>query len=224
MSIITQYILQKGISEDIFILVFSIPIILAVIIFARRIIGLRTFGLYTPLALVALLTIIGIKKGAFLFVSVFGLMVIIRYFLKKIRLLSMTDTRVLDSLVFCCLVFILLLMFIFVPRIKEASFDFITLLTIFIISYYSEGLITTWEIRGLKRFISAGFESLLVIIGSYFLISWTFIEKAVLKHPIELLFIAIIIILLLARWRGLKIKEYLEFRSVIKNVELPPKK
>lgn len=224
MNSITQYIIQKGIPEDVFILIFAIPIIFAVVIFARRIIGLRTFGLFTPLTLVILLSVIGIKNGAILFAAIFILMIILRYFLKKIALLSLTDTRVLDALTFCILILIIVLFFLYIPFFQKIPFDIVILLTILLISSYIESLLTTWEARGFKRFISPALESLGLIIISYFLVNWEFIKDVILKYPLGITLISVIIIILLAKWRGLKIKEFIEFKEVIKHVELPEKK
>lgn len=224
MPSITQYILNRGIPEDIFILIFAIPIIFAIIISARRIIGLRTFGLFTPLTLVMLLSVIGIKNGAILFATIFVSMIIVRYFLKKVTLLSLTDTRVLDALTFCILIVIIVLFFLYIPFLQKIPFDIVIFLTILLMSSYIESLLTTWEARGFKRFVSPALESLGLIIISYFLINWGFIKDIILKYPLGVILISVIIIILLAKWRGLKIREFIEFKEVIKHVELPEKK
>lgn len=223
MSSITQYILNKGIPEDIFIFILAIPIIFVVINFARRIIGLRTFGIYIPTALIILLSVISIKYGAILFALLFISMVIICYFLKKIPLLSLTDIRVLDTIAFCVVILVIILVFIYVPFFKN-SLNVITLLAIVIISLYSESLLIVLEAKRFKRFISPAIESFALIIVSYFLINWELIQNIILKYPLGVILVSLLIIILLAKWRGLKIIEYLEFRKVIKHVELPQKK
>jgi len=221
---ITQYIIDQGIPEDVFILVLAIPIIFAIIIFSRRIIGLRTFGLYTPLILTVLLIVIGLKKGTILFIITFLPMVVIRYFLKKIALLSLTDSRILDSLVFSILILIIILAFLYVPLFKKIPLNIVILLTIFFMASYSENLITTWEVKRFKRFFSSFIESLSLIIASYLLINSSSIQRAILNYPLLIIIVSIIIIILLAKWQGLKLKEYIEFKEVIKHVELPSKK
>lgn len=224
MSFITQYILQKGISEDIFILVFAIPIIFVIILFARRMLGLRTFGLYTPLVLVILLAVIGVKCGAILFAIIFIPMIIIRYFLRKITFLSLVDTRMLDALTFCVLILIIVLAFLYIPFFNKISLNIVILLAMLLMSSYSESLISNWEIRGFKRFIAPAVESLGLITASYFLVAWPFTQNIILNYPLGVILVSIIIILLLARWRRLKLREYIEFKEVIKHVELPEKK
>lgn len=91
-------------------------------------------------------------------------------------------------------------------------------------SSYAECLIITWEARGFKRFISPALESMGLIIVSYFLINWDFIRDIIFKCPLGIVLISMIIIILLAKWRGLKIREFIEFKEVIKHVELPEKK
>ena len=224
MNSITQYVLNSGIPEDIFILILSIPIIFVIITFTRRIIGSITLGIYTPLFLILLLTTTGIKDGAILFAFIFVSMFIVRYFLKKITILIMTDTRVLDATMFCILTAVIILGFLYVPFIKSIPLNIITLLLLLIISSCSQDLIAMWELRGFKRFISPAIEFLALMTVSYFLITWAWIQNVILKYPLVIILVSILIIALLARWRRLKIKEYIRFREVIKHVELSDKK
>ncbi len=224
MNSITQYILQKGIPEDIFILILAIPIIFVVITFTRRIIGSVTLGIYTPILLTLLFIVKGLKAGIILFVFIFISMFIIRYFLKKIPLLSMTDTRVLDAVMFCILVVTVIFGFLYIPLLENISFDTITLLFILIISSCSQDLLAILKLKKFKRFISPAIEFSALIAVSYFLIKWTWIQNVILEYPLAVILVSIIIIVLLARWRKLKIKEYIRFREVIKHVELSEKK
>jgi hypothetical protein len=221
---LTQYIINQGIPEDIFILILSIPIIFVVITFARRIIGSITLGIYTPLFLILLLTTTGIKDGAIIFAFIFVSMFIVRYFLKKIPILTMTDMRVLDATMFCILIAVIILGFLYIPSIKNIPLNIVTLLFLLIISSCSQDLIVMWELRGFKRFISPAIEFLALITVSYFLITWTWIQDVILESPLIIILVSIIIIVLFARWRRLKIKEYIRFREVIKHVELSEKK
>ncbi len=88
---------------------------------------------------------------------------------------------------------------------------------------YSESLLLVWGIKGFKRFISPAIESLGLIAVSYFLINWALIKNAILEYPLGIILLSIIIIILLAKWRGLKIIEYIRFKEIIKHAE-PPKK
>lgn len=224
MPSITHYILQKGISEDIFILILSIFIILVVITFTRRIIGSITLGIYTPVLLTILLALTGIKNGAILFVFIFILMFAIRYFLKKITILTITDIRVLDAMTFCVLVIAIILGFLYLPVFKSIQLNVTTFLLLLVITSCSQSLIGIWESKGLKQFISPFFEFLTLITVSYFLITWIWIQNIILEYSFVIVLTSILIIALLARWKKLKIKEYIRFREVIKHVELPEKK
>ncbi len=224
MNSITQYFLNRGIPEDIFILIFSIPIIFILIIFARRIIGSMTLGIYTPLFLIILLNVLGIKNGAFIFILIFVSIIILRYILRKVPILSMTDTRILDAIMFCILIIIILLGFTHIPFLKKIPFNIATLLFLLVVSSYSEDFIVIWERRKFKQFIAPFLESLILIIVSYFLLNWGLIKTLILEYPLGIILGSGAIILIIARWRGLRIKEYIRFKEVIKNVELPEKK
>jgi hypothetical protein len=224
MSFITQYIINRGISEDMFILILAIPIIFVVITFVRRIIGSITLGIYTPLLLILLLTVVGIKDGVILFVFVFISMFVVRYFLKKITFLIMTDMRVLDATMFCVLTIVIILGFLYIPLLKDIPLNMVTLLLLLVMSSCSQDLIMMWESRGFKRFVSPIVEILALVTVSYFLINWTWIQNIILKYPLAIIIVSVLVIAFLSRWKKLKIKEYIRFREVIKHVELPEKK
>jgi len=224
MNIISQYIAQIGISGDILALILSIPIILIVILVARRMIGLTTLDLYLSVALTILFSLFGIKKGAFLFLSVFLLMIIVRHFLKRIKFLSISDAFILESLVFSTMIFVFITILIFIQPIKTILFDPLILMAIFIISLCSDRLIGVWEAKKFKKFINYFIEFSIVIISSYFIVNWSFIKGLTLQYPISTILISVFIIILLANYRGLKIKEFIEFKEVIKHVEPSSKK
>lgn len=183
-----------------------------------------TLGIYTPLFLIILLNVIGIKNGAFIFIFIFGAIIILRHILKKVSILSMTDTRILDAVMFCILIIIVILGFIYIPFLEKIPLNITTLLFLLVVSSYSEDFVVIWERRKFKQFVAPFLESLILIIVSYFLLNWLLIKTLILDYPLGILLCSGVIILIIARWRGLRIKEYIRFKEVIKNVELPEKK
>jgi len=151
-------------------------------------------------------------------------MLIIRYFLRKIPLLSMTDTRVLDAVMFCVLTIIIILGLLYLPLVKNIQLNIAALFLLLVMSSCSQDLITMWEFRGFKRFISPFIEFLTLIIVSYLLITWGWIQNAILEYPLVIIVASITIIILLAKWGKLKLKEHIRYGRVIKHVELPEKK
>jgi len=225
MNIITQYIIQTGISEEIFILLFSIPIIIVFITIYRRIISFRKLDLYVPLVLIFSIIMIGLKAWICLFVLIFISTIVIRFVLKKIKSLSIVDPLILSALTFLCVLSIVLTISLYLLNLGLLlEFSILTLLTIFFITQYSEKAIITWESNKFKGFFETVLETLLLVIGSYLLISSSLMKWVALNHPIKTLIISIVLIVLLINWRLLKFKELLEFKDVIKHVELPPKK
>jgi len=186
--------------------------ILLVIIFARRVLGIRTFGLYLPLTLTILLTVIG-WRGVLLFMFLFGLVSVLNWLLKKIALFSMTDDKMLDAVV----LFAVVMIFYF-------ELNIVSLLAVLIMCSYIEDLLKIWETKGFKRFIFAGMESLGVVAVSCFLINWSFVKNMLLHYPFGIIVGFIILIIILAKWKGLKLKEYIEFKEIIKHAKLSEKK
>ena len=224
MSSITQYIIQNGIPENIFILLLALPILFTFIIFVKRVVGSSIVGIYDSLLIPVLLVLIGLKDGIVLFAVLLILMAILRYFLKKIILLSIVDTRILSAVMFCVLTVLLIPAFLYVPFVKSISLNALVILTMIMLVSYGEYLIIIWERRGFKHFASLTLQFLSLVFVSYLLLNWLFIKNLILKYPLGIILVSLILIILLAKWRGLKIMEYIRFKEVIKHVELSEKK
>ena len=49
MSFITQYMINQGVPQETVVLLLMLPIVATIIALARQIIGIKGFGIYTPL-------------------------------------------------------------------------------------------------------------------------------------------------------------------------------
>ncbi len=67
--------------------------------------------------------------------------------------------------------------------------------------------------EGFKGALFGITETILVVIASYYLITWVAFNNIVMSWP-ELVVIPLIIILLIGKFTGLRLSEYLRFRSL----------
>ena len=65
-----NYLLNNGVPQETIILILMLPIIATIIAFSRQIIGIKTFGIYTPLIITFVFLAIDIRYGIIVFITV----------------------------------------------------------------------------------------------------------------------------------------------------------
>lgn len=217
MTYIINYLLANGVPRDTIILILMLPIVATIIAFSRQIVGIKTFGIYTPLIIVFTFVAIGIRYGIIIFVTVLLIGSLLRMILKRFRFLYLPRMAILIILV----ALIILLMF------WEAAFsqriDFITtsIVPIIIIIILVEKFIAAQIGKGARTATILTIETFVIAVVCYMVVQWTTLQNIVLEKPGWVIIGTIIVNILLGKWTGLRLFEYIRFKDVLKYVELP---
>lgn len=199
-----------------------LPIVATIIAFSRQIVGIKTFGIYTPLIIVFAFVAIGIQYGVMIFVTTLLIGSLIRMVLRHFRFLYLPRMAILIILV----ALIILLMF------WEAAFsqriDFITasIFPILIMIILVEKFIAAQIEKGARTATILTIETFVIAIICYIIIQWTALQNFTLAKPGWVIIGSIVANILLGKWTGLRLFEYIRFKDVLKYAELPepPKK
>ena len=81
-----------------------------------------------------------------------------------------------------------------------------------------EKFVATQIEKGNKVALILAVETLVISVVGYYLASWPLLIKGIVAFPWLILF-TIPINILLGKWNGLRISEYIRFREVLKNVK-----
>ena len=87
MSVITQYMVNQGVPQETVILILMLPIVATIIAFGRQVIGIRGFGIYTPLIITFAFLATGLKYGLAIFIVILLVGTLMRFLVRYIRLL-----------------------------------------------------------------------------------------------------------------------------------------
>jgi hypothetical protein len=220
MSFITQFLINQGIPQETIILLLMLPIAATIIAFARQVVGIKGFGIYTPLIIAFAFTATGLKYGLIFFVTIVAIGTLARLLVKHFRLLYLPRMAIVITVV---AIAILLILFggtyLNGPQLLAAP-----ILAVLIMIPLVEKFIAVQIERGARNAIFITAETLILSIICFSVISWNLLQELVLAYPFWFLLGSVLINIFLGKWTGLRLTEYYRFREVIKNIELPKKK
>lgn len=213
-SPIIKFFLDAGLPFDTVILILMLPIITTFIAFLRQVVGIKAFGIYTPLIVTfAFLATNGLKYGIAIFVAVILIGMIMRFILKPFRLLFLPRVAIMLTAV---AIFILILLALG-GDLKRTGLASVSIFPILIMITIVEKFITVQIEKGNKVAILLAVETLVISVIGYFVASSVTIIRFIALYPWVILF-TIPINIILGKWTGLRLSEYLRFKEVIKNM------
>ncbi len=216
----SQYLIGRGIPEEILILLLMLPIVATIIAFARQVIGIKGFDIYTPLIITFAFLLTGLRYGLILFALILVVGTISRLIVKKFRLLYLPRMAIILTSVST----IVLLSFYLNNYFNLIKFNIPSVFIVLAMIALIEKFIVIQIERGIRGSILLAVEITILSIISFYVISWGWLENIVLTYPLLIIALTVAINLFLGKWTGLRLTEYFRFKDVIKNVELPGKK
>ncbi|MFH0968900.1 MAG: 7TM domain-containing protein [Patescibacteria group bacterium] len=212
-SPIVNYFTDQGVPLVTATLLLMFPIVVTMIAFLRQVAGIKAFGIYTPSIIIFAFLATGIKYGVALYVSIILMGMIVRFFLKKFRILYLPRVAIMLSIVALAI----LLMLTFGGTLKRTGLAAVSIFPLLIMITLVEKFVATQIEKGGKTAFMLALETLLISIAGYFLVNWPFLVKLVMGHP-WIILLTIPINIALGKWAGLRISEYFRFREVFKKM------
>lgn len=212
MSNIINFIASQGVSIETIYLILALPFIATLIAAFRQLIGIKSFGIYTPLVLTFAFWAIGIKYGLAIFIVIFITGTAVRYVLKNFRLLYMPRMAIVLTVISLAILTLLAVG----GYLQKTGLASTSILPILILITLIEKFISTQVEKGFRTATILSIETLAIAIVGYYFIIWDQFRNLVLEHP-EYVLLLFIINVFLGKWSGLRLSEYLRFREVIKN-------
>jgi hypothetical protein len=226
-SYMVNILIETGIPENTLALILLLPVIATVVSFMKQVIGITTLGIYTPSIFTLIFLTLGLQFSLLALFVILMVGVAGRFLLRKLRLLYIPKLAIVISMVS----FMILILLLITTRLNIFDTQFIALaiFPVMIMVTLTEKFINVQKEKGLSATILLVVETVIVAIIAYFIaggpinmgfatIQWEFIRNLMINYP-EFIFILIIINILLGRWTGLRLFEYIRFREILKQVE-----
>lgn len=202
---------DQGLPPNIVVLFILFPIIATIIAASRHLIGLQGFGIYIPAVLSVAFVSTGIVTGILLFMSVLLAATLFRNAIKFLKLQYLPRTALLLWGVSLSVLALL---------IVSTIFGFISFLTInifpfLIIILLTENFIESQLTTSFSQAFQLTIETLIIAVGCSLLISFEPLQRFVLLWPEATILAVALFNILMGRYSGLRLLEYIRFRSIL---------
>ncbi|MDD5624061.1 MAG: 7TM domain-containing protein, partial [Candidatus Peribacteraceae bacterium] len=213
LSVLVNFMLTHGVSSQIVILLLILPVIAMILTFLKQVIGITTFGLFTPSIVALSFLALGWKVGV-----IFLLLILItgyatRACMKRWRLLHVPKVAIVLTVVSVTLLLLLGLAAAF-----SITFGQDTIFILLIMSTLAESFLSLKAEEGWFSALSATTETILAALLCVLIVQWALLQSLILAYP-ELILLTIIVDVILGRWTGLRLVEYFRFREVFRHLQ-----
>lgn len=209
MSYAVNYLVNKGISARDIVLILMLPVIATIIVLFRQILGIKTLGIYIPSILTLAFLAIGLKYGLAIFLVVLVTATLVRWILKRARLLYLPRMAIVLTVVALAILFT----FILGARFGKAGFISVSIFPMLIMILLVERFVAVQIERGGRQAFILSLETVIVSCICYFIVDLETLKTFILGYP-ELILFTLPINILLGRWMGLRLTEYFRFAEI----------
>ncbi len=213
-SYLVNFMITQGIPSNTIVLLLMLPVIATIIAFLKQVIGITTFGLYTPAIITLSFLALGLKFGLTILVIILATGAILRKALERMRLLHIPRI----AIVFTISTFILLLMLAFGTYAGVSELATIAVFPMLIMTTLAEKFVSAQSGKGVYAAILLMLETTIVSLICYWVVEWQYLQNLILSYP-EIILLLILVNLGLGRWSGLRVFEYIRFREVMRHAE-----
>jgi PKD repeat protein len=227
MSYSVAQLVEKGIPDNTIALLLLLPIIATVVALMKQVVGLTTMGIYTPTIITLSFLIIGPYFGLLTLLMVLVVGALARHLLKKVRLLFIPKMAIVLTVVAITLFLVLLISMSL--GIFNATFFSLAIFPMVILSTLVEKFVSIKTEKGLISATVLMSETIVVSLIAFIVaggemdlgfvtIQWGFFRALMLNYP-ELIFALLVVNILLGRWSGLRVLEFIRFREILRHIE-----
>jgi hypothetical protein len=190
-----------------------LPVVATLIAFIRQVIGIKAFGIYTPLVVIFAFWAVGLKYGIAIFVSVIAVGMVTRVILRRLRILYLPRVAVTLTIVTIAILAVL----VFGGSLQRTGLAAISILPVLIMITIVEKFVAAQIEKGDRTAVMLAVLTLAVSVVGFFIVKWQFFVDLVLKYP-WIILLTIPINIILGKWTGLRLSEYFRFREIFKKM------
>ena len=213
-SYLVNFMIAQGIPSNTIVLLLMLPVIATIISLLKQVVGITTFGLYTPAIITLSFLALGLKFGLTILIIILVTGAILRKALERMRLLHIPRI----AIIFTISTFIILLMLAFGTYLGIQELATIAVFPMLIMTTLAEKFVSAQSGKGVYAAILLMLETTVVSLICYWVVEWQYLQNLMLSYP-EIILLLILVNLGLGRWTGLRVFEYIRFREVMKHAE-----
>ncbi len=209
-SLLVHAMLTRGIAGQTVLLLLMLPVIATILSFLKQVVGVVTYGLFVPSIIALSFLALGWWVGLLFLLFIVAAGSVSRFLVRRLHILFIPKVAIIITLVS---LFVLVLLAVNVAFGVAASRD--TVFVLLIMSTLSESFLSAKAEQGwtsaFTGILQTGGAALLCV----FIVQWSWFQTLILAYP-ELLLLTILANVLVGRYTGLRLSEYIRFRAVLR--------
>jgi hypothetical protein len=211
-SSFTLWILENGVSKQVLELLVAITLLATIVSVARYIFGSKTYGIYAPIILAIAYSYTGLRYGLVLTAVVILTTLFSYSFLRKIRMHYITRI----AINYCLLSMTLVLVFLLIDRYSLGldNMSQIPPLAVISITALSDFFIKTYVRKRVKTSLMILAATVSISALGWFVITRDTISTYIINN-LWIVPLLVLINLLIGQFKGLRIKDFLRFKSIL---------
>jgi hypothetical protein len=213
LSVLVRAMLAEGVPTQIVLLLLVLPVIATILAALKQVVGLKTFGLYTPSIVALSFLSLGATVGIVFLLVILATGYAVRAAMRKIRLLYIPKVAVIITIISLALLLLLA-----IGTAMGMRFSRETVFVLLIMSTLTESFLNLKTEAGWISAITGVGETLVASLICTLLVRWPAFQSLFLAYP-EIVLLAIVVNFGLGRWTGLRVVEYFRFREVFRHLQ-----
>lgn len=213
-SYLVSFMISQGIPSNTIVLLLMLPIIATIIAVLKQVVGITTFGLYTPSIITLSFLALGLKFGLIILLIIIVTGSAVRKLLDRFHLLHIPRI----AIVLTISTLIILLTLALGTYLGISSIASIAVFPMLIMTTLAEKFVSALGGRGFYSAFLLMIETTVVSLICYWVVEWHYLQNLILGHP-EIILLLLVFNYILGRWTGLRLMEYVRFREVMKHAE-----
>ncbi len=201
-----------GLPEEMIGVFLMFPLAALVTIFLRSVVGIQTFGIFMPMLIAAACMSTGLWLGLATFSGIVAFAVLMLAYFNSFNILKIP--RLAAVITICTVLFIGVLLWL--GGRSSLQFGILALFPVVIISFLAERIHNMLDESDWKGMVTTGVGTVVTIIACYIVFSSVMLQGLFALMP-ELLLLVLAVQLSIGQWSGMRLQEYVRFRSILGN-------
>jgi len=210
---LVNYMVARGVSSEMIILLLMLPVILMIVTFLKQVVGVTTFGLYTPAVITLSFIALGLKIGLALLLIILVAGYAMRALMAPYRLLYIPKIALILTVTS-----LILLLVLAAGAALGITLAPDTIFILLIMTTLSEEFMSVKAEMGLRSAIFAVAETVGVSLLSFVIVQLDVLQSLIIAYP-ELIILTLVANIMMGRWTGLRLSEVVRFREIFKYLE-----
>ncbi len=212
LSLLSQYMLARGIASQTILLLLMLPVIATILSFLKQAVGMTTFGLFVPSILALSFLALGWWVGLLFFLFIIIIGSLSRLFTGRLHILYVPKVAIIITIVSLSLLVLLAIATAYgVVLSRDAVF------ILLIMSTLAESFLTAKAEHGWTGASSGIIQTIIAALLCVLMVQWPSFQMLVLAYP-EVILFTVAVNVLVGRYTGLRLSEYIRFRELLKHV------